>query len=104
MDLNKLLIINDCDRPCAYLVCREYPNGKIKYVNKKLRKRYGNLRKSNSSATLAEFGFVLNGYNRFELFFRTQDSIAKYINGKPRYWQGCSEFTYNEIMNLTHCD
>ena len=104
MNLKKLLIINGCEKPCAYLVCRVMPNGKIQYVNKKLRKKYGNLKEGRESATLDEFGFVQTSTNKFKLFFREADSIAKYLDGKPRFWQGKSEFTYNEIMNMQNID
>lgn len=104
MDLKKLIILNGCEKPCAYLVCRIMPNGKIQYVNKKLRRQHGAMKKGRECATLDEFGFVQISKNKFKLFFRKEDSIAKYIDGKTRYWQGQLEFTYNEILNMEHYD
>ena len=39
VDIDKLIILNDVERPCMHLVCRETED-KIYYINKKLRKRY----------------------------------------------------------------
>lgn len=106
MNLEKLIILNGCEKPCAYLVCRIMPNGKIQYVNKKLRRQYGNMRKGSESSTLKEFGFICN-YNddkKSYEFLKFNPSIAKYNDGVIRNWQGKNTFTYNEIINMKYYD
>jgi len=74
----------DAIRPCARLLCRELPNGKIIYINKKLRKKYPKLRKSKDYETLKTYGFVeKNGK-----FIQKFDSKAKYDDGAIQRWQG----------------
>ena len=91
--LDKLIILNDIERPCMYLVCREFPDGKIIYVNEYLRRRYPKLRKSEGWACLSDYGFIFNGK---EYVLRNK-SIAKYPDGTPKKWQGRTHFTYNDI-------
>jgi hypothetical protein len=101
MNTDNLLILNGCEKPCAYLICKEYPDGRIQYVNKTLAKRYGNMRKDSESATLKEFGFAKIG----DKFILTNPSIAKYEDGKIRKWQSrITEFTYQEIVNMKGFD
>lgn len=99
INTNKLLILNIIERPCMHLVCREMPSGKVIYVNKILRRAYPNIKKSSGHATLEDFGFT---YDVFEQKYKlTKQSRVKYSDGKPRKWQGKTEFTYEEIVNST---
>lgn len=99
INVDKLLIINQFDRPCMHLVCREMPNGHILYACKKLRRKYPNLQKGTGAATLEEYGFM---YDMFKhKYVLARGSRVKYPDGSPRKWQGKSEFTYEEIVNAS---
>lgn len=98
MNLDKLIILNKVERPCARLLCRELPNGKIIYINKKLRKRYPKLRKSKDYETLKTYGFVEENGKFIQKF----DSRATYDDGAIQRWQGAKEFTYKEILECDH--
>ena len=92
--LDKLYIINETDRPCMHLICREIGN-KMIYVSEHFRRRYPNLQKSESTSSLIDFGFTYdNG-----VYSLKNKSIVKYSNGKPRVWQGKTSFTYKDIVD-----
>lgn len=94
---DNLIILNQYDRACMHLVCRVMPSGKIIYGNKILRRRYPVLKAGAGKATLKEFGFI---YDVFKKKYRqVHESKARYTDGKPRRWQGKTEFTYEEIVN-----
>jgi hypothetical protein len=94
VDTDKLIILNGVERPCMHLVCRETED-KIYYINKKLRKRYPKLRKSEGWANLTDYGFIYEDGK----YILKNESKVKYYDGKVRKWQGKTEFTYNEILN-----
>lgn len=105
MDLKKLIILNGCEKPCAKLVCRVYSKTSIKYVNLKLRKHYGNMKKGTEWASLKDFGFVkirkIKGNTIIEDYYVLKNpSKAKYKDGTTRQWQGKTEFSFNDIMNM----
>lgn len=97
INTDKLLIINEHDRPCIHLICREMPNGRILYACKKLRRKYPDLQKGIGAATLEEYGFIYNVFKK--KYVLTNESKVKYPNGKPRRWQGKTDFTYEDIVN-----
>lgn len=98
IDVNKLIILNMYDRPCMHLVCREMPSSKIIYACKKLRRKYPNLKKGINAATLKDFGFIYNVFKK--KYVLVNESKVKYpVDGKPRRWQGRTEFTYEDIVN-----
>lgn len=99
MDTNELIILNDVERPCMHLICREKEN-KIYYINKILRKEYPKLRKSNGWANLTDYGFIYENGK----FILKNESKVKYYDGKIRRWQGKTEFTYNDILNSNKYD
>ena len=91
-----LCILNETDRPCMYLLCRDIA-GRIIYVNKYLRRRYPNL-KSKEKTYLLDYGFIFNeDEGKYVLRY---PSRVKYPNGKIRQWQGRKSFTYDEIVNF----
>ena len=94
---NKLLIINQYDRACMHLVCREMPNGHILYACKKLRRKYPELKKGTGAATLKDYGFTYNLFKK--KYVLTNESKVIYPDGTPRRWQGKTEFTYEDIVN-----
>lgn len=98
VNTDKLLIINEYDRPCMHLVCREMPSGKIIYACKKLRRRYPDLKKGTGVATLKDYGFTYNVFKK--KYVLTNESKVIYPNtGLLRRWQGKTEFTYEDIVN-----
>lgn len=99
MNTDELIILNDVERPCMHLVCRE-TNNKIYYINKILRKEYPKLRKSEGWANLTDYGFVYENGK----FILKNESKVKYYDGKIRRWQGKTEFTYNDILNSNKYD
>lgn len=97
IDETKLIIINQFDRPCMHLVARVMPNGKIIYGCKKLRRKYPALKRGIGAASLKDFGFIYNVFKK--KYVLCKESTAKYSDGKPRKWQGKTEFTYEDIVN-----
>lgn len=89
-----LCILNETDRPCMYLVCREFKD-RIVYVNKYLRRRYPKL-KTNSKTYLIDYGFVYDN----DKYILKNPSRVRYSNGKIRQWQGRKSFTYEDILNF----
>lgn len=102
INTNKLLIIDDCDKPCAYLLCRELPNGKVIYINEKVRRRFPNIKKTKTSATITDFGFMYDVFKR--KYTQVYSSRAHYNDGGIRQWQGKTEFTYKEIQKMQYID
>ena len=99
MDTDKLIILNEIERPCMHLICKE-TDSKIYYVNKILRKDYPKLRKSYGWASLTDYGFVFEN----KKFTLKHDSKVKYDDGKTRHWQGRTSFTYTDILNASKWD
>ena len=99
MNTNELIILNDVERPCMHLICRETDN-RIYYINKILRKEYPKLRKSEGWANLTDYGFIYENGK----FILKNESKVKYYDGKIRRWQGKTEFTYNDILNSNKYD
>lgn len=94
--LYNLIILNDIDKPCMRLVCRELKD-KIIYVNKYLRRRYPKLRKSAGWANLSDYGFIFDE-GTYKLL---NPSKVRYSDGRVKQWQDRKQFTYDDIMN---CD
>ena len=94
--LDKLIILNDTDRPCMYLVCREFSNGKIIYVNEYLRRRYPELKKGEGSNSLIDFGFI---YEDGTYKLRNKSKAKSPLFGLLK-WQGRKEFTYKDIKHF----
>lgn len=93
--LYNLIILNDTERPCMYLICRELKD-RIIYVNKYLRRRYPRLRKSTGWASLADYGFIFD-----EGTYRLLNpSKVRYSDGEIKQWQGRKSFTYEDIMTF----
>ena len=106
MKTENLIILNGCEKPCARLLCRIFPNGSIKYVNKYLRKQYGSMKKGTEWASLKDFGFTCN-YNdkkKSYEYLKISPSVAKYYDGEVREWQGKKTFTYAEILSMNSFD
>lgn len=97
IDMDNLIIINMWDRPCMHLIAEVLPDGKINYINKILRKRYKELKKGNGWASIKDYGFIYDKENK--KFIKKNESIVKYEDGRPRNWQGLTEFTYDDIVN-----
>ena len=89
-----LCILNEIDRPCMYLICREFKD-RIIYVNQYLRRRYPKL-KTNSQTYLIDYGFV---YENGKYVLKNPSNV-KYKNGRIRQWQGRKSFTYKDILNF----
>lgn len=89
-----LCILNETDRPCMYLICREF-NDRIIYVNKYLRRRYMDL-KTNSQTYLVDYGFVYDN----DKYILKNPSRVRYTDGRIRQWQGRKSFTYEDILNF----
>lgn len=108
MKLEKLIILNCAEKPCAKLVCRVYSNNCIKYINKYLRKHFKNMRRGDGWATLKSYGFIKEirviDNAKIEYFVLKNPSKVKYSDGKIRKWQGKNEFTYKEIMEMSSYD
>ena len=97
MNIDNLIIINMWDRPCMHLIAEILPDGKIKYINKILRKKYPILKKGNGWASIKDYGFIFDG--KTNKFIKKNESIVKYEDNRPRNWQGSTEFTYDDIVN-----
>ena len=97
LKMENFVIVNETERPCAHLIAELLPSGRVRYVNKILRKRYKNLRLSTTGANLKDFGFVFEN----DKFVKRYASNLKYTNGHTRRWQGKESFSYSEIENAT---
>ena len=95
--LDNLLILNDTDRPCMHLVCRDI-NGKIRYVNEYLNRRYPRLRKGPGWASLVEYGFVFED----GVYKLKNRSTVHYFDGSVKKWQGRTSFTYQDIKDFNY--
>ena len=95
--LNSLIILNGVDRPCMHLVCREM-NGRIRYVNEYLNRRYRNLKKSKGWASLIEYGFVFDD----GVYILKNKSRVRYPDGTFKRWQGRTSFTYQDIKDFNY--
>ena len=97
ININNLIIINIWDRPCMHLIAEVLPDEKVRYINKILRKEYPELKKGIGWASIKDYGFIFD--EETKKFIQKNESIVKYDDGKPRNWQGLTEFTYNDIVN-----
>ena len=97
MNIDNLIIINMWDRPCMHLIAEILPDGKIKYINKILRKEYPILKKGNGWASIKDYGFIYD--ETTSKFILKNKSVAKWVDGRNHNWQGLTEFTYDDIVN-----
>ncbi len=90
--LENLYILNDYDRPCMYLLATKEP---LKYACKSMNKKFPHPTEDAIRMTcLKDFGFEQNG----DVFKQVNPSKATYADGRPRDWQGRTEFTINDLL------
>lgn len=94
MKEKKLYIVNNIDRPSADLLAEEIDE-KLYYIHPRLRfnEQYRGMDMERSTPA-EDFGLTIKWDGRMVFGELTHESCAKYPNGKPRYWQGSTEFRF----------
>ena len=94
IELDNLIILNDYDRPCMYLLATKEP---LQYACKSMKKKFPDISDFAHRATpLREFGFIQNR----DTFIKVNESTAKYQDGRPRDWQGRTAFSAEQLLNV----
>ncbi len=88
---SEFYIINHTDKPCGRLVT-QLVNGKLWYMNPELIKSYPAMNLNDESTSLEDFGFEFRHLGKYVQFIKNGKTVATYKDGKPRSWQGETEF------------
>lgn len=90
--LDNLIILNDYDRPCMYLIACKEP---LQYACLSMRQKFPDIKLDASRITpLEKFGFVQEG----DTFKKVKPSTATYSDGRIREWQGREEFNIEDLL------
>lgn len=90
--LDNLIILNECDRPCMFLIVCKEP---LRYACLSMREKFPDIHLDMERITpLQDFGFIQED----DVFKKVNPSTATYSDGRIREWQGREEFTIEDLL------
>lgn len=99
---NRFFIMNDFDRPDQEHVVERFSGQKAAYIHPRLRNwndNNGYFQINEKCTDIEDFGFSIDIYENPDtgvenkaVFCKTRPSVATYYDGRPRHWQGDTNF------------
>jgi hypothetical protein len=89
-DTRRFRIVNTVDRPEPRLIAELRDDGLLYYLHRRIRRYTGLL--PQESTPVEDFGIALTIIGNTLYGTRTGVSKATYLDGRPRQWQGDTEF------------